>query len=141
MLFPSFLYIQEKMGFLMLDYDIAYHLDNINNTIFETLSLVEYKKESWPIKKCPHPLLYIFRLAFIPVLCLFLTLILRYRRGTCWNWVRLTNCWLILFAEPTYRSFPVCGIYLLPLYIFLLILSSIKSTKTIFEVHSGHHRY
>lgn len=34
------------MGFLMLDYDIAYHLDNINNTIFETLSLVEYKKES-----------------------------------------------------------------------------------------------
>ena len=46
MLVPSFLYIQEKMGFLMLDYDIAYHIDNINNTIFETLSLVEYKKES-----------------------------------------------------------------------------------------------
>ena len=55
MLFPSFLYIQEKMGFLMLDYDIAYHLDNINNTIFETLSLVEYKKESWPIKNVRTP--------------------------------------------------------------------------------------
>ena len=104
---------------------------------FQSRSLPNFFVSSW----CQHPLLYIFRLAFIPVLCLFLTLILRYRRGTCWNWIRLTNCWLILFAEPTYRSFPVCGIYLLPLYIFLLILSSIKSTKTIFEVHSGHHRY